>query len=197
MKTIVSKAVFVFLCVAGAIVQASPLLIFATFSQEAVAQNTPTSEPASKEDVAHLFSTLKLDTMMQLTMKAAADQVKTNLPAILKEQDMELPQEQINSLMDEVYRGYPLREVLDAMVPVYEKHLSKADIHNIEAFYQTPTGQKMLNEMPEMSKDAMQAANPIMKKWMTEVMQRIKTRAEAMAQQRPPQPKPGTSPKPE
>ena len=134
--------------------------------------------------------------MMQLTMKAAADQVKTNLPAILKDQDMELRQEQINSLMDEVYRNYPLKEVLDAMVPVYQKHLSRGDIANIEAFYQTPTGQKMLNEMPEMSKDAMQAANPIMKKWMTEVMQRIKTRAEAMAQQTSPQHTPATSSQP-
>ena len=53
--------------------------------------------------------------------------------AILKDQEMELRQEQINSLMDEVYRNYPLKEVLDAMVPVYQKHLSRGDIANIEA----------------------------------------------------------------
>jgi len=177
-------------------IQATPVLLVASWSQAAIAQSVPGSEAASKEDVQHLFSILKLDTMMQLTMKAAADQVKTNLPAILKDQDMELRQEQINSLMDEVYRNYPLKEVLDAMVPVYQKHLSRGDIANIEAFYQTSTGQKMVNEMPEMSKDAMQAANPIMKKWMTEVMQRIKTRAEAMAQQTSPQHTPPTSSQP-
>ena len=53
----------------------------------------------------------------------------------------------------------------------------------------------MLNEMPAMSREAMQAANPVMKEWMARMTQRMQDRAHAMAQQNASQ-KSGTNSKP-
>ena len=128
-------------------------------------------------------------------MSAAADQMKGNLPELMRQQNVEIPQEQLDAMADDIFHDYPMQAVLDSMVPVYQKHLSKADIGNILLFYQTPTGQKMLNEMPAMSREAMQAANPVMKEWMARMTQRMQDRAHAMAQQNASQ-KSGTNSKP-
>jgi len=71
--------------------------------------------------------------------------MKANLPELMKQQNVEVPKEQLDAMAEEIFRDYPMKEVLDSMIPVYQKHLSNMDVSNILAFYQTPTGQKMLN----------------------------------------------------
>lgn len=188
MRQFFSKCLLSCLCLAGVLGQSALIMSLPFFSTQAVAQTgAATSEPASREDVENLFVILKLDRLMQVTMAAAAEQMKTNLPELMKQQNVEIPKEQLDAMADDIFRDYPMKDVLDSMVPVYQKHLSKLDIANIQTFYQSPTGQKMLNEMPEMSKEAMQAANPVMKQWMATMMQRMQERARAMAQQNAPQ----------
>src|SRR5437762_5591205 len=196
MRRFLSRCLLSLLCAAGALGQSALVMLVPFLSSEAAAQTSPASvEPASREDVQNLYSVLKLDRMMQVTMSAAADQMKGNLPELMRQQNVEIPQEQLDAMADDIFHDYPMQAVLDSMVPVYQKHLSKADIGNILLFYQTPTGQKMLNEMPAMSREAMQAANPVMKEWMARMTQRMQDRAHAMAQQNASQ-KSGTNSKP-
>lgn len=186
MRQLFSKCLLSLLCVASALGQSALVMSLPFFSAEAVAQtNATNSEPASRQDVENLFAMLKLDRMMQVTMTSAAEQMKNNLPELMKQQYIEIPKEQLDAMAEDIFRDYPMKEVLDSMIPVYQKHLTKADVGNILAFYQSPTGQKMLNEMPEMSREAMQAANPVMKQWMATMMQRMQDRAHAMAEQKP------------
>jgi uncharacterized protein len=196
MKQFLAKCLLSLLCVAGALGQSALVMSLPFFSTEAVAQTSPPpTEPASREDVQNLFAVLKLDRMMQVTMLAAAEQMKTNLPDLMRQQNIEIPKDQLDALTEDIFHDYPMKAVLDSMIPVYQNHLNKGDVANILAFYQSPTGQKMLNEMPEMSKEAMQAANPVMKEWMSSLMQRMQDRARSMAQQNTSQ-KPETNSKP-
>jgi uncharacterized protein len=196
MKQFLAKCLLSLLCVAGALGQSALVMSLPFFSTEAVAQTSPPpTEPASREDVQNLFAVLKLDRMMQVTMQAAAEQMKTNLPDLMRQQNIEIPKDQLDALTEDIFHDYPMKAVLDSMIPVYQNHLNKGDVANILAFYQSPTGQKMLNEMPEMSKEAMQAANPVMKEWMSSLMQRMQDRARSMAQQNTSQ-KPETNSKP-
>jgi hypothetical protein len=64
-------------------------------------------------------------------------------------------------------------EIMDAMVPVYQKHLTKGDIDNLVAFYSTPTGAKLLREMPTIMAEAMQDMMPIMTKYTDNVKQTL------------------------
>lgn len=196
MKQLFSKFLLTLSCVVGMLGQSALLMSLPFFSAQAVAQtSTASAEPASREDVQNLFAVLNLDRMMKVTMQAAAEQVKTNLPEIMKQQNIEIPKDQLDAMTEDMFHDYPMKEVLDSMVPVYQKHLNKTDVANILAFYKSPTGQKMLNEMPEMSRDAMQAANPVMKQWMSSLMQRMQDRARSVAQQNASQ-KPETNSKP-
>lgn len=62
----------------------------------------------------------------------------------------------------------------EAMVPVYQKHLTKGDVAALTAFYSTPTGQKMLKELPQISAEAMQAVMPIIQKMTAKTMEQVR-----------------------
>jgi len=63
--------------------------------------------------------------------------------------------------------------MLDDMIPVYQRHLSKQDVTAMLAFYNTPTGQKLLREQPAMMTEGMQAMQPRMQKMMSDLMDKV------------------------
>ena len=69
---------------------------------------------------------------------------------------------QMNKMMDDMMAGMPMDEMMQAMVPVYQKHFTKRDVDDLIAFYSSPVGQKMLKEMPGIMAEAMQSMMPIM-----------------------------------
>ena len=100
---------------------------------------------------------------------------KDNLPA-----DYEST---IASMMDDMFQNMPMDEMMQAMVPAYQKHLTKGDIDNLVAFYSTPTGAKLLREMPSMLAETMQSMMPIMTKYMETVQQRLLKETDVMIAQ--------------
>jgi uncharacterized protein len=74
-------------------------------------------------------------------------------------------------------KGLPIDELLDAMVPVYQRHLTHADLRNIIEYYSSPTGQKVIKEMPGMMTESMQAVQPVLQKHLSE----LEAQAEAAA----------------
>ena len=50
---------------------------------------------------------------------------------------------------------FKARELLDLMIPIYAKHYSLEDLKGINAFYNTPTGQKVIATMPLIMQDSM------------------------------------------
>ena len=78
------------------------------------------------------------------------------------------------------------------MVPAYQKHLTKGDIDNLVAFYSTPTGSKLLKEMPSMTGEAMQAAMPVMSKYMDTIEKRVQKETDDLVAQSKKQPNAGT-----
>jgi hypothetical protein len=66
------------------------------------------------------------------------------------------------------------------MVPVYQKHFTKGDINNLITFYSSPTGQKVLEEMPAIAGESMAAMMPIMRKYMEESKERVEQEVEEM-----------------
>jgi hypothetical protein len=93
----------------------------------------------------------------------------------VKHQD-ELPgdyESKLTAMMDDMFDKMPMDEMMQAMIPAYQKHLSKGDIDNLVVFYSSPTGEKVLREMPSMMAEAMQDMMPIMTKYMDSVQQRL------------------------
>jgi hypothetical protein len=76
---------------------------------------------------------------------------------------------------DDMFRDLPIEELVQAMIPAYQKYLSKSDVDALVAFYTTPTGQKILKEMPLVSAEAMQSASGIVQKMMARAQERVQS----------------------
>jgi hypothetical protein len=79
----------------------------------------------------------------------------------------------------------PWEQMTQATVPVYQKHFTNGDINNLIAFYSSPTGQKFLHEIPEVTGENMQAMMPIMRKYINDVNARMQQQMKDMEQSAP------------
>src|ERR1700674_2309785 len=140
------------------------------------AQTSSDDSPATKADVERYFQITGSHDMMKKYSAAMTQSMhqmfheqylkhKDNLPA-----DYEST---IASMMDDMFQNMPMDEMTQAMIPAYQKHLTKGDIDNLVAFYSTPTGSKLLKEMPSMTGEATQAAMPIMSKYVDTIEKRV------------------------
>jgi hypothetical protein len=131
------------------------------------AQMSDDDSPATKADVERYFQIVKSHDMMKKVMAAMTPAVHQMMhEQFLKHQD-ELPADyepKMNAMIDTMFENMPMDEMMQAMVPVYQKHLTKSDIDNLVAFYSSPTGAKLLRDMPSILSEAMQDMMPIMTK---------------------------------
>ena len=141
----------------------------------AFAQHDP-SAPATREDIEHYLNVVHSQQMMQQMLgamtgpmhKMVHDQYLKNqdkLPADFEQREMRV--------LDEMFQNMPFNEMLQAMVPVYQRHFTKGDVDALIAFYSSPTGQKMLHELPSIMSEAMESMTPLMEKYMETMKQRI------------------------
>ena len=79
----------------------------------------------------------------------------------------------IEAMEVENSKSLDLDGMLDDLIPVYQKHLTKPDIDAMIAFYATPTGQKLMREQPQMAAESMQAVSGRMQKSMDEMMRQV------------------------
>jgi uncharacterized protein len=141
------------------------------------AQQNPADAPASKEDVQRYLEAMHVQDMMKSTMDVMTKQMhKTIHQMVEKQQGLPADFEaRVDKTIDDMLKDFPVDQYLEAVAPVYEKHLTKGDVDALVTFYTSPTGQKVLKEMPAMMADAMQAASPIIQKMMAKAMERVQT----------------------
>jgi hypothetical protein len=150
--------------------------VLLVLSWTCVAQTSDDESPATRADVERYFQVVKSHDMMKKVMAAMTPAMHQMMhEQYLKHQD-ELPadyESKMNAVMDTMFENMPMDEMMQAMVPVYQKHFTKGDIDNLVAFYSTPTGAKLLREMPTIMGEAMQDMMPIMTKYMDNVKETL------------------------
>jgi uncharacterized protein len=146
------------------------------FALPGVAQQSTADAPATKEDIErYLEITHARDTMKQV-MDVMAKSVRDMAHDRLSKDRANLPpdaEERLNKSTDEILKTLPIEEIVQVMITVYQKHWTKGDVDDMIAFYSTPTGQKILTEMPQTMAEAMQAMRPVMQKHTEEMKQRL------------------------
>ncbi len=167
------------------------LLILATLclalSAPGLAQNADT-DPATKDDIILYLRTMRSHDMMQRTMQVQMQ----NTVQLLREQIMQekgsVPPEfdtLMKKWMDDLIKNMPSDEILDAMIPAYQNHFTRSDIQAMNAFYSSPVGQKVLEELPAVLQEGMQAAMPIMSDYLTKFRARIQEDVKALDKSTP------------
>lgn len=141
------------------------------------AQGSAGSEaPASPDDIRKMFDVMRIRDQMKLIMQQVSQQMRSMEHDQIRKQQPNVTDEQIaklDAMSDEMLRGFSTEGLLDDMVPVYQKHLSKSDVDAMVGFYSTPTGQKILREMPAMTAEGIEAMQPRLTRMMDEANARI------------------------
>ena len=150
------------------------LLVVAVTAAQQAAPSTGDA-PASKEDVQKLFEVMRIHQQMQQVMDAMIKQQTAMVHETLKKRYPQTSAEKIaqaDRLIDETMKDMPMDTMLDDMIPIYQRHFSKTDVEAMSTFYASPTGQKMMQEMPALTAESMQASYARMQKQLDKIMQR-------------------------
>lgn len=131
------------------------------------------SDQASKEEIQQLFDVMQSrkmidqmsSTMLQQIPAMVTDSLQKQFPTMTDEEREEF-QKFVVSNTSAMLKNAPFDEMMAAMIPAYQAHLTHSDVQNMIAFYQSPTGKKLISEMPAVMNDSMQAMLPVMQKWM-------------------------------
>jgi|SRR5579872_1299618 len=130
-----------------------------------VAQTTVTIAPdaASKEDVKKLFDVMASRDQMAQMMQQLFAQMRTLSREQMKKRHPDMSDAELARMdrqSEDLIKHFPLDEMLNDMVPVYQKHFTKSEIDALTAFYSSPAGQKFLHEMPAVTAETMRAVYP-------------------------------------
>jgi len=153
-----------------------PAVVLACMAASAqVTVSASDDPPASREDVLKLFDVMQTRQQMVQIMKQVTLQMRTMSHEQLRKDNPKISDEElarIDARSEQIINSMPLADILDDMVAVYQKHLTKGDVDAMIAFYSSPTGQKILREMPAMTAEGMQASQPRMRKIMEDTMRK-------------------------
>jgi hypothetical protein len=168
------------------------LLLFA-FSVNVLARQTAADDPATKEDVERYLQAIHSHDMMKQMMEAMIKPMHQMVhDQFVKDKD-KLPadfEERMTKVIDDMMKDMPFDDMMQAMVPVYQKHFTKGDINAVIAFYSSPTGQKMLREMPAIMGESMQTIMPLMRKYTETMTARIQQEVAESLKKAGPNPSP-------
>jgi uncharacterized protein len=161
------------------------LLLCLFFASQAVAQNAASDAPASKADIQRYLDTMHMTDMMKDMMGTMTKQMNQILHDQLSRESNLPPdaEDRLIKSMDDSLSNFPMDDMIQAMIPVYQKYLTKGDVEALVGFYSSPVGQKILAETPAMTADAMKASSGIIQKMMADEMQRIQQQMSQMEQQ--------------
>jgi hypothetical protein len=148
---------------------------------EGLAADAPTRDQVMKLlDLLQIRKSMSLmmDGMKQAMKQGAEETFRERVPNPTPKQ-----LEALNGMVDDMMADMPLDEMIEAMVPIYRRHLSKSDVDEVIRFYSSAVGQKLLREQPQMIQEGIQAGVEIQQKRMDQMMSKIRERTEKMAEE--------------
>jgi hypothetical protein len=158
------------------------LLVIPTTAQ------TPTASTggARREDVVRFLQLIGSDKLI----RQALDQMLTQQLASMQQLRPDIPPKFWTEFQELVQKEVNPNELVELIVPIYQRHFTEDEMRQLVSFYETPLGRKVATELPQVQKEAMAAGG----EWGRNLGQRIgREAAERLAQQgyktgTPPQP---------
>ena len=152
----------------------------------ALTQEPPTAETPSREEVQEFLDLMQirprlvqmLDGMRAAEKKGAEEGFKHSLPNATPEQLAK-----VDALADQAFVDFPIDDIIAAIVPIYQRHLTKTDLEAVVKFYKSPPGQRILKELPAMMAEGMQAGQDIMMKRLPAMLDRLNAQLAKLAEE--------------
>ncbi|MDG4811415.1 DUF2059 domain-containing protein [Hydrogenovibrio sp. 3SP14C1] len=135
--------------------------------------NAEPPQPASKESIQTLMQTTGAENM--------AKQMAVQIIPMLKKLVPEAP----DRFWEDFFKEINAEQINELIIPIYQKYLTEQDVQAINAFYQSPVGQKLIRVQPQISKESMVAGQL----WGQQIAQKVikKYQQQQKQQSTPPQ----------
>lgn len=89
--------------------------------------------------------------MLQLTgMEKLMVQMKTQMVSGLKTEMKQVPE----SFWEKFQQKMDTRELLEKIIPLYDKYYTMDDLKAVNAFYESPAGKKVLSTLPQIMQES-------------------------------------------
>jgi uncharacterized protein len=160
------------------------LLVCLVASSICAAQVTVSVAPdaASKEDVRKLFDVMASREQVTQMMQQLFAQMRTLSRQQVKQRHPDISDDDLARMdrqSEEFLKDFPLNDMLNDMVPVYQRHFTKSDIDALTAFYSSSAGQKFLHEMPAVTAETMKAVYPKIQERVDAALKRAEEQSDA------------------
>ncbi len=146
------------------------------------AQN-PAQDSAKRTQLKALFHLMQQDSMISRTMDAMYSSMSSRMMSQLKDSGITsdgAKMRELNEYMEKIrqYSKEMVRRLVNEdMVGIYAKYFTLQEIDDFVAFYRTPSGQQLLHQTPDVTKELMSVMYtkymPDMQKMIMEDMQKM------------------------
>jgi len=93
----------------------------------------------------------EIQKLLRLTgMEKLMNQMKVQMIDTFKAQSTGVPDE----FWAKAEKEMDVRELIELIIPVYDKYYTLDDLKAVNAFYESPSGQKILSTLPQVSKES-------------------------------------------
>jgi uncharacterized protein len=156
-------------------VSALVLLVALAIAPVSFAPQTADDSLASREDIERYLDATHSRDMTKRMLEVIERQTRQMIHQQISKNPSLPPDFEAQELrrMDGFWKNFPIDEMLQAMIPVYEKHFTKGEIDALVTFYSSPTGQQILAKMPAVAAEAMEASSGIAQKMVAKEIQHV------------------------
>jgi uncharacterized protein len=145
--------------------------------------------PSKRLLIDQLLAVTQQEKLFQQTLNLSFSQLQQDLPAMIDQglgtngTSKASPERvAVQSMLDrvmpkfvrEVQQSISFKELAEQIYyPMYDRHFSEGELKDILAFYQSPTGKRTIQVMPQLVQESLQATNRIMLPKLMGIMQRL------------------------
>ena len=157
------------------------LVVLATavgFAQQEAASPSDALPPdaPSKEEVQRFLEVMRARKQVELIMqglqqvfeKSSMDAFKKKVPNATPEQLARL-----QAMNRDILKDFTADEIMDSVIPIYQRHFTKQDLAASTAFYSSPAGQRILDQMPAVVQESLQAGQELAARKMDAMLARL------------------------
>jgi hypothetical protein len=119
--------------------------------------------------------TVMLDNMKQIMKDSAERSFREKVPNPTPKQLAAL-----HGMFDDIMNAMSLDDMINAIVPIYQRHLTKTDVEEMLRFYSPPVGQKLLRVQRQIIQESMQAGVEVEQRRMDEIKAKIQQRTQEL-----------------
>ncbi len=121
--------------------------------QHAAQTTPPEAQAAKRADIRKLLELTGAASLGRQVMEQMMDSV---MP-LLKQSAPSVPEEVWKEFAAEFTDASATEELIEITIVIYDKHLTHDEVRGLIAFYQTPLGKKLVQVLPAIGRESMEA----------------------------------------